>query len=121
MEKKFKSLRQLETKRHFLSFNIAGFTYHDGCEVFDQLKIGSPLRLIREEDNPHDSNAIAVFFGDTWLGYVPRLKNSDLALFMDMGYEDLFVARIQQLNPQAHPEQQVGAVVYVKKAKKSNS
>ena len=116
MEKKIKSLRQLETKRHFLSFNIAGFTYHDGCEVFDQLKIGSPLRLIRDEDNQYDTNAVAVFFGDTWLGFVPRQKNSDLALFMDMGHEDLFVARIQQLNPQAHPEQQVGVVVFVKKA-----
>ncbi len=117
MEKKMKSLRQMETKRHFLSFNIAGFSYHDGCEVFDQLKIGSPLRLIRDEDNRHDPNAVAVFFGDTWLGFVPRQKNSDLALFLDMGYEDLFAARIQQLDPQAHPEQQVGVVVFLKKAK----
>lgn len=117
MEKKIKSLSQLETKRHFMSFNIAGFSYHDGCEVFDQLKIGSPLRLIREEDNRHDLNAVAVFFGDTWLGYVPRQKNSDLALLMDMGYENIFVARIQQLDPQAHSEQQVGVVVFVKKAK----
>ncbi len=117
MEKKIKSLHQLETKRHFLSFNIAGFSYHDGCEVFDQLKIGSPLRLIREEDNRYDPNAVAVFFGDTWLGYVPRQKNNELALLMDMGYDDIFVARIQQLNPQAHPEQQVSVVVFVKKSK----
>lgn len=118
MEKKIKSLRQLEKKRHFMSCNVAGFTYHDGCEVFDQLKIGSPLRLVRDEENEYDHNAVAVFFGDTWLGYVPRQRNEQLAMFMDLGYEDIFEARVQQLNPQAHPEQQVGMVIYVKKANK---
>ena len=51
-----------------------------GCE-----DIGS-YALIREPDNPHDSNAIAVSLGGVWhMGYVPKHIAKDLVPLMDEG------------------------------------
>ncbi len=46
-------------KVHLTNFHIAGFGYWEGCEAFEQLKIGTRLDLIREEDNPFDPYAVA--------------------------------------------------------------
>ena len=37
--------------RHFMNFDIAGFTYWDGALVLCDLKPGKKVRLEREEDN----------------------------------------------------------------------
>lgn len=102
-------------KEHFLSCYVAGFTYHNGCEIFDKIKIGKKVRLIREDENEYDHKAVAVFFGDKHIGYVPRQQNSKLTQFIDLGYEDIFEARIQSIDPTAHPEQQVSIVIYIKR------
>lgn len=44
-------------KEHLDHFSIASFTYYEGVDVFDQLKIGSPLELKLEPDNPYDNRA----------------------------------------------------------------
>ena len=36
-----------KTKELFLSCNVAGFSHYEGCMVFNDLKIGSPLLLVR--------------------------------------------------------------------------
>lgn len=102
-------------KEHFLHCNVAAFTYCHGCEVFDQLKIGRKIRLVREDENEHDPKAVAVFFGDTHIGYVPKMQNEMLAKFIDMGWGDLFEGRIQSVDPTAHPEEQVNIIIYLKR------
>lgn len=102
-------------KEHFLSCNVAAFSYYQGCEVFEQLKIGKPVRLVREDENEFDKSAIAVFFGDTHIGYIPRTHNEMLAKFFDLGWRDLFEARIQSIDPTAHPEQQVKIIIFLKR------
>lgn len=108
-------MKILKEKEHLLSCNVAGFTYAHGCEVFDQLKIGKKLRLVREDENPHDHRAVAVFFADTHIGYIPRQHNEMLSKFLDMGWSSLFEARIQAVDPSAHPEEQVSLVLYLKR------
>lgn len=34
---------------HFAHFDIAGFSYWEGCMVMNQLKIGDEVQLVREE------------------------------------------------------------------------
>ena len=34
--------------RHLGNFNIAGFTYWEGCMTIADLKVGSQLQLVRE-------------------------------------------------------------------------
>lgn len=104
---------------HYLNFHIAGFSHWEGCLVMEELKIGSKLDLEREPNNPHDNKAIALYYGDTKLGYVPAAYNEDIAKFLDLGHSDLFEARVQSKNTETHPEHQVRVVVFIK-AKSEN-
>ena len=98
---------------HFLSCDIAGFTFHDGAIVMCDLAIGKKLRLVRESGNIHDPNAIAIWFGDSMLGYIPRSDNEYMAKLIDMGYADIFDARVQRVSPEERPEHQVGVIIYL--------
>ena len=44
----------------------------DAVQLAESLTAGEPLTLEREADNPHDINAVKVFYQDTWLGYIER-------------------------------------------------
>ena len=64
---------------------LAGFQYHSGKKLWDEMKVGDALTLVREPDNPHDPNAVSVHWKGSRLGYVPRRENSDVARQMDRG------------------------------------
>ena len=68
----------LQEKRQTL-FNckLAGFTYYDGPLAWQDLQVGSKLTPVAE-DNKYDPNAIALYFGDNKLGFVPKEKNETL-------------------------------------------
>jgi hypothetical protein len=64
---------------------LAGFQYHQGAMVWHQLQTGEPIRLKREADNPYDPNAIALYWRNHKLGYIPRRENKTLAGMLDQG------------------------------------
>ena len=64
---------------------VAGFQYYAGKRVWDELKVGDALTLIRETDNAYDANAIRVEWHGEKLGYVPRAGNEDLVKLLDKG------------------------------------
>lgn len=64
---------------------LAGYQYHRADGVWPFLRVGEPLRLVREPNNPHDPNAIAIYFRNDRLGYVPRNENRALAVMLDHG------------------------------------
>ena len=74
---------------------IAGFQFHNGDAIWSSLAVGEELALIRESSNTHDPDAVAVYFNDQQLGYVPRGENGSIALMLDRG-ENL-EARISKL------------------------
>lgn len=78
---------------------LAGFRHHAAAEVFDELRVGHALELVREPHNPHDANAISVSWRGRKLGYVPRRDNAALAWAMDRGETPR--ARISRLAPEA--------------------
>ena len=49
-------------KMYFMDCHLAGRMYHDADEVWDELKVGTILRLERDKDNHHDPNAVAVIY-----------------------------------------------------------
>lgn len=102
--------------RHLSHFNIAGFTYWEGCVAIQELKIGSRLRLVREADNKFDPYAVALYFEEHKLGFIPQDENQFISQFLDLGYTDMFDVRVQRLSPDTHPEKQVGVVVFIKEA-----
>ena len=64
---------------------VAGFQFHEGEAVWPSLFIGAPLVLLREPSNPHDADAVAVYFKKEKLGYVPRAENRTVARMLDRG------------------------------------
>ena len=100
-------------KVHLDNFHIAGFGYWEGCEAFEQLRIGTQLDLVREADNPFDPYAVAIYYGDFKLGFIPRGSNHDISKYLDMGHGDAYELRISRLTPDVHPEQQVEVILYL--------
>lgn len=84
---------------------LAGYQYHRAQGVWSFLRVGEGLRLVREPQNPHDANAIAVYFKNDRLGYVPRSENRALAVMMDHGEQ--FLAHVARLNNDADPWKRV--------------
>lgn len=99
----------------FSSFHIAGFQYYQGLEAFEHLKIGTELELVRDSENKYDPDAVAIFYKDYQLGYIPRDCNKELSMFLDMGVEDIFEARISRILPESHPERMIDVSVFLKK------
>ena len=99
--------------RQLSSFHIAGFQYWDGALVLSELKVGDRLLRVPEFDNPHDSSAMAIYRGETKLGFVPGSENETLALMFFYGHSDCFELRVLQVSPDKNPWEQVRVGLYV--------
>lgn len=102
-----------EPSRRIDSFHIRGFQYWDGAFVLAELKPGDKLSLCPEPDNPYDAQAIAIYLGDTKLGYVPREENETLATMFYFGHGDAFEAHVLQVDREAAPWNQVLVAITV--------
>lgn len=99
---------------YYMDCYVAGFKYWDGVEVFNQLRIGEELRLVREKDNAYDAEAIAVYWKEAKLGFIPSATNTDLSKFLDMGYEDIFKVFINRISPEEVPNNQIGITIKIR-------
>lgn len=99
--------------RHIDSFYVAGFQYHEGLFVFDELNVGTKLQMVQEADNPYDPHAIKLCYEGTMIGYVPRDSNDLISIMMTYGHTDVFECYVVQVNPQASPCKQVRVNVYI--------
>jgi hypothetical protein len=90
---------------------LAGFVYYDGKTVWDRMKAGDPLTLVREPANPHDSNAIRLEWQGHMLGYIPRRDNADLARQMDLGARAR--ARVTALDKASNGRHRISYEIYV--------
>jgi hypothetical protein len=90
---------------------LAGFQYHAGETLWQEMREGDRLALIREADNPHDANAIRIEWRGQKLGYLPRAENRAVATAMDGG--EAVDARIAKLRQHRNPWQRVLIEVFV--------
>ena len=90
---------------------LAGFVYYEGKTVWERMKSGDRVTLVREPANPHDANAIRLEWQGHMLGYVPRRDNPDLARQMDIGARP--EARITGLSKAANGRNQMSYEIYV--------
>ena len=91
---------------------IAGFQFHEGRQLWDQLKIGDPLTLVREPDNSHDARAVRVEWKGHMLGYVPRAENDAVARQLDRG--NRLEARIVRLTKHRDPWKRIEFEVFLR-------
>lgn len=69
-----------------LACSVAGTSFHDLANVWDDIAVGDPLVLDRDPDNRFDTRAVRVLArGGVMLGYVPRAKNELVAALLDAG------------------------------------
>ncbi len=80
---------------------LAGFQYHRAAAIWPFLQVGEQLHLRREPGNPHDRYAVAVWFRNEHLGYIPRRENRTLAQLLDQGehLEATIVRLLEDENP----------------------
>lgn len=90
---------------------LAGFQYYEGKALWEMMRVGDPLRLVREPQNPHDANAVRIEWRGEMLGYLPRRENADVARQMDLGAP--VKARVVRLTEARNPWHRVRFEVYV--------
>ena len=91
---------------------IAGFQFHEGKQLWDQLKVGDALTLVREPDNSHDARAVRVEWNGHMLGYVPRAENDAVARQLDRGNK--LEARIVRLTKHRDPWKRIEFEVFLR-------
>ncbi len=91
---------------------LAGFQYHEGKALWEQMKVGDALTLVREPDNAYDPRAVRVEWQGRKLGYVPRKENEAVARQLDRGNK--LEARIVQLRKHRDPWKRVEFEVFLR-------
>jgi hypothetical protein len=91
---------------------LAGFQFHEGKQLWKELKVGDALTLVREPDNPHDPRAVRVDWNGHVLGYVPRAENEAVARQLDRG--NRLEARIVRMNKNRDPWKRIEFEVFLK-------
>lgn len=90
---------------------LAGFRYGEAAEVWERLREGDALELVREPGNPHDPNAVRVDWRGRRLGYVPRRENAAVAWGLDRGAP--LRARVARLAAHPNPARRIEFEVYI--------
>ena len=88
---------------------LAGFQYHHGEALWQQLAVGQTLQLVREPDNRFDDRAVRVEWQGHKLGYIPRLDNAAVSQLLDKG--ERLEAVIARLAESSNPWERVGVEV----------
>jgi hypothetical protein len=104
--------QETEVRMLVQSSPLAGFSFYQGKELWDEMKVGDVLALVREAGNLHDSNAVRVEWQGRQLGYVPRRENRAVAQHMDRGGR--VEARISKLQKHPNAWQRIEFEVFVR-------
>lgn len=90
---------------------LAGFQFYAGQALWDEIRVGDALILVREPENPHDLQAVRVEWRGRKLGYLPRRENGAVAEEMDRGGK--VEARIAKLLRHRDPWKRIQVEVFV--------
>lgn len=101
-------------KVYLLQFFVRGFQYYHGPKIIHLINKYKLAELHREPDNKYDPDAIAVYFDEFKIGYVPREHNLILAKILDAGLIDI-QAEIRHIEPKAQTWEQVNMAIYALK------
>lgn len=101
----------LKRKIYLLQFFVAGFKFHKGMALLPYMEVNDLLELRREPNNEHDDCAIALYWQQEMIGYVPADSNEMLAKLLDARALPL-LGMITHLNREVKPWENVVAAVY---------
>jgi hypothetical protein len=89
-------------KFYLLQCFVAGFRFHSGMQHLDQMKEGELLDLRREPDNAYDDSAIALYWNELKIGYIPKEENTLLSRLLDAEALEM-IAEITHLKKEVRP------------------
>ena len=107
------NLQTLIPKRkiYLQQFFVAGFRHYKGMEILLYMEDNDLLELRREPQNEHDDCAIALYWQQEKIGYIPAELNEMLAKLLDAQALPL-LGMITHLNREVKPWENVVAAVY---------
>jgi hypothetical protein len=107
------NLQALIPKRkiYLEQFFVAGFRHYKGMELMEHMQPNDLLELRREPDNEHDECAIALYWQQEKIGFVPASLNEMLSRLIDAQALPL-LGMITHLNKQVKPWENVAAAIY---------
>lgn len=92
-------------------FFVAGFRHYKGLELLPYMQVGDLLELRREPGNEHDDCAIALYWQQEKIGYMPAGLNEMPAKLLDAKAIPL-LGIITHLNREVKPWENVAAAMY---------
>lgn len=81
-------------------FYVAGVQFHELDKVASRLTEGSELNMVEEHDNKYDPYAVALYFDNVQVGYVPK---SISHLVTNALYEYHIICKVQFVYMEAKP------------------
>lgn len=99
---------------YLLQSFVRGFRFYEGLKLLDEMHEGDLLEMLREPANEYDPKAIALYFNQHKIGFIPKEDNDILSRLMDADVVKL-QAEITHLNKEAKAWENVHIGVYVLK------
>jgi hypothetical protein len=90
---------------------VAGFQYYRGNAIWPLLRVGEKLSLVRESLNDHDRDAVAVYFRNDKLGFVPQRENRTIAQMLDRG--ESLEATISKVLDESDPWERIRISIFL--------
>ena len=89
---------------------VAGLAYYRAEELASLMQRGDLLELRHEPDNPHDANAVMIFWHQNIIGYVPSEYARDLQGLLDR--HDTLCGKIVEIDPHSDEHRWVKFNIY---------
>ncbi len=106
-------------KHLLLQCFLRGFKFYEGPKLLADFKEGDMLELVREPENEYDENAVALYWNNHKIGYIPKEENKILSKLLAIGAPEM-MAEVTYLKPEAATWENVNLAVYVLKEKNAS-
>jgi hypothetical protein len=84
---------------------ISGYQYHKGAQMEHLFQSGTTFSLKREPENPFDDDAVALYYENARIGFIPPHSNVEIARMIEKG--EKLKARIARYEPELDPWERV--------------
>lgn len=84
---------------------ISGYQYHRGTQLEHLFNSGTEFLLKHEPENPFDEDAVAVYYEDARIGFIPPTNNVEIVQLLRGGNQ--LKARIARFEPELEPWERV--------------
>ncbi len=109
-----KNLQIQYQKIYLLQFFVRGFQFNEGKKILHLMKSTDLLELKREPYNQYDNFAIAIYYQNFKIGFVPAEKNEVLARLMDANMMEI-MAEITHVELQSESWENCCCAIFILK------